>query len=149
MNRYYKIFTFIILSFALCIDTDGDGYSDKVELELGTNPKDSSDKYYLGSWPYNSNKEIIKGIDFPILCPNNVSCECELNKDCINQKTNTFKEKSELIKIFIQNNVDITKPIVFTCGSGMTACVLGMAYYIISDKNAVIYDGSWSEYGII
>ena len=70
-------------------------------------------------------------------------------KDCINQKTNTFKEKSELIKIFIQNNVDITKPIVFTCGSGMTACVLGMAYYIISDKNAVIYDGSWSEYGII
>ncbi len=68
-------------------------------------------------------------------------------KDCINPKTNTFREKSELKKIFTQNSVDISKPIVFTCGSGMTACVLGMAYYIISDKNAVIYDGSWSEYG--
>ncbi len=68
-------------------------------------------------------------------------------KDCINSKTNTFKEKSELKKIFTQNSVDISKPIVFTCGSGMTACVLGMAYYIISGKNAVIYDGSWSEYG--
>ena len=45
MNRYYKIFTFIMLSIALCVDTDGDGYSDKVELELGTNPKDGSDKY--------------------------------------------------------------------------------------------------------
>ena len=68
-------------------------------------------------------------------------------KDCINSETNTFKSKDELSKLFIKNNIDITKPIVFTCGSGMTACVLGMAYSIISGKNAVIYDGSWSEYG--
>ena len=68
-------------------------------------------------------------------------------KDCIDSKTNTFKKKDELNKIFVQNNVDLSKPIVFTCGSGMTACVLGMAYSIISGKNAVVYDGSWSEYG--
>jgi len=68
-------------------------------------------------------------------------------KDCIDSKTNTFKKKSELIKIFDQNNVDPSRPIVFTCGSGVTACVLGMAYSLISGKNAVIYDGSWSEYG--
>ena len=70
-------------------------------------------------------------------------------KDCINSETNTFKSKDELSKLFIKNNIDITKPIVFTCGSGMTACVLGMAYSIISGKNAVVYDGSWSEYGKI
>ena len=68
-------------------------------------------------------------------------------KDCINSETNAFKKKSELTQIFNQNNVDPTKPVVFTCGSGVTACVLGMAYSLISDKNAVIYDGSWSEYG--
>jgi len=68
-------------------------------------------------------------------------------KDCINSETNTFKSKDELSKLFIKNNIDITKPIVFTCGSGMTACVLGMAYSIISGKSAVVYDGSWSEYG--
>ena len=68
-------------------------------------------------------------------------------KDCINSDNNTFKSKEELSKIFIENNIDISKPIVFTCGSGMTACVLGMAYSIISGKNAVVYDGSWSEYG--
>ena len=72
-----------------------------------------------------------------------------LFKDCINAETNTFKSKDELSKIFIKNNIDITKPIVFTCGSGMTACVLGMAYSIISGKSAVVYDGSWSEYGKI
>ena len=49
-----------------------------------------------------------------------------------------FKTKSELINIFRKNKIDISKPIVFTCGSGMTACVLGMAYSLISDKNAVI-----------
>ena len=69
-------------------------------------------------------------------------------KECINSDTNTFKSKDELSKIFIQNNIYITKPIVFTCGSGMTACVLGMAYSVISGKSAVVYDGSWSEYGL-
>ena len=68
-------------------------------------------------------------------------------KDCINSETNAFKTKNELARIFIQNHVDPSKPIVFTCGSGVTACVLGMAYSIISGKSAVIYDGSWSEYG--
>ena len=68
-------------------------------------------------------------------------------QECIDKNTNTFKSKSELINLFNQNDIDISKPMVFTCGSGMTACVLGMAYSLISDKNAVIYDGSWSEYG--
>ena len=68
-------------------------------------------------------------------------------QDCINSKTNTFKTKSELIKIFNENNIDRFKPIVFSCGSGVTACVLSMVYSLISDKNAMIYDGSWSEYG--
>ena len=68
-------------------------------------------------------------------------------KDCINSETNAFKTKSELIKIFSKNNIDYFKPIVFSCGSGVTACVLSMAYSLISDKHAMIYDGSWSEYG--
>ena len=67
-------------------------------------------------------------------------------KDCINVETNTFKKKHDLNKIFNKNKVDISKPIVFTCGSGMTACVLGMAYSIISGKNIMIYDGSACEY---
>jgi len=68
-------------------------------------------------------------------------------ENCINIKTNTFKEKSELIKIFNENNVDYSQPNVFSCGSGVTACVLGLAYFLINDKNAVIYDGSYAEWG--
>ena len=68
-------------------------------------------------------------------------------KYCINFKTNTFKTKSELIKIFKENDVDYYKPTAFSCGSGVTACVLGLAYFLITDKNAVIYDGSFAEWG--
>ena len=66
---------------------------------------------------------------------------------CINLETNTFKTKSELINIFNENNIDYYKPTVFMCGSGVTACVLGLAYFLISDKNALIYDGSFAEWG--
>ena len=68
-------------------------------------------------------------------------------KYCIDSETNTFKRKSKLIKIFKENDIDYLKPNVFMCGSGVTACVLGLAYFLISDKNAVIYDGSYAEWG--
>jgi len=60
----------------------------------------------------------------------------------------TFKKKSELISIFEKNKVDLNKNIAFTCGSGITACVLGLTNSIISGKKPVVYDGSWAEYGI-
>ena len=68
-------------------------------------------------------------------------------QNCINVADNTFKSKSELVNIFKENNVDYYKPTVFMCGSGISACVLGLAYFLISDKNAVIYDGSFAEWG--
>ena len=66
---------------------------------------------------------------------------------CIDLETRTFKTKSELINIFKENNVDYYKSTVFMCGSGVSACVLGLAYFLISDKNALIYDGSFAEWG--
>ena len=68
-------------------------------------------------------------------------------QNCIDPEKNTFKTKFELVKIFKENNVDYYKPTAFSCGSGITACVLGLAYFLISDKNAVIYDGSFAEWG--
>jgi thiosulfate/3-mercaptopyruvate sulfurtransferase len=61
---------------------------------------------------------------------------------------NTFKNKDEIELIFKNLNLDSEKTFVFSCGSGVTACVLGLANSIVSGKKPVIYDGSWSEYGL-
>ena len=72
----------------------------------------------------------------------NLPFQLLLNKD------RTFKKKEELIKIFDENDIDKDKDIAFTCGSGVTACILGLANSIISGKKPTVYDGSWSEYGL-
>ncbi len=64
------------------------------------------------------------------------------------EEDRTFKKKNELIEIFRTKKVSVEKEMAFTCGSGVTACILGLANSIISGKKPVIYDGSWAEYGL-
>tara|TARA_X000001036_G_scaffold31861_1_gene26115 strand:+ start:50 stop:865 length:816 start_codon:yes stop_codon:yes gene_type:complete len=69
-------------------------------------------------------------------------------KELINEEDRTFKKKEELINIFKEKQISIDKEMAFTCGSGVTACILGLANSIISGKKPIIYDGSWAEYGL-
>ena len=60
----------------------------------------------------------------------------------------TFVSKDKILEKFESFNFDHSKNMVFSCGSGVTASVLALAYSIINDKYMpTIYDGSWSEYG--
>ena len=52
------------------------------------------------------------------------------------------------LNIFKEKQIFIGKEMAFTCGSGVTACILGLANSIISGKKPIIYDGSWAEYGL-
>ncbi len=66
----------------------------------------------------------------------------------INSENNTFKKKEELEKIFLNHDISLNEKLAFSCGSGITACVLGLASTVITNKLPVIYDGSWAEYGL-
>jgi len=59
---------------------------------------------------------------------------------------NTFKSKLELSQIF-KTIVKDNNHLVFSCGSGITACILALAASICDYGNLVVYDGSWTEYG--
>ena len=57
-----------------------------------------------------------------------------------------FKNKEELKALFKTVNAQ-DNPMVFSCGSGITACVLALGAEISDYKNIQVYDGSWTEWG--
>ncbi|MBX9896810.1 MAG: sulfurtransferase [Qipengyuania sp.] len=59
----------------------------------------------------------------------------------------TFKSDSELRAAFDKSGLDLERPIVTSCGSGVTASVLLFALHRLGIEDAALYDGSWSEWG--
>lgn len=59
-----------------------------------------------------------------------------------------MKPKEQLSEIFESINND-DRPLVFSCGSGVTACILLLAASIVKDKEYAVYDGSWTEWATI
>jgi thiosulfate/3-mercaptopyruvate sulfurtransferase len=53
----------------------------------------------------------------------------------------------ELRRRFIAAGVDLSKPVVTTCGSGVTACALALGLDLLGAPSYSVYDGSWSEWG--
>jgi thiosulfate/3-mercaptopyruvate sulfurtransferase len=62
--------------------------------------------------------------------------------------TGAMKPLDELRKAFAAAGVDTAKPIVTTCGSGVSALVLTLALYRLGVRGTALYDGSWAEWGL-
>ena len=70
--------------------------------------------------------------------------------DLINKENKTFKDRNFIKKKFEDLGIMNQNNIVFSCGSGITAAVLALAYSMVNDKySPTVYDGSWAEYGMI
>ena len=59
----------------------------------------------------------------------------------------TYKSEAELARLFKNVGIDVSKPVVTTCGSGVTASMLALALAVLGQTNAAVYDGSWAEWG--
>jgi thiosulfate/3-mercaptopyruvate sulfurtransferase len=59
----------------------------------------------------------------------------------------TLRPPDELRGAAVAAGVDLGRPIVTTCGSGVTASVLALALYLAGRPDVAVYDGSWSEWG--
>jgi len=60
----------------------------------------------------------------------------------------TMKAPTELKAIFEAAGVDLAKPVISTCGSGVNACILDLALARIGHPRHAVYDGSWAEWGM-
>ncbi len=58
-----------------------------------------------------------------------------------------MKPEAELRAIFDKAGLDFSRPVITTCGSGITAAVLGLALHRIGHRDWGLYDGSWTEWG--
>ncbi|MDX2182920.1 MAG: 3-mercaptopyruvate sulfurtransferase [Gemmatimonadaceae bacterium] len=61
--------------------------------------------------------------------------------------SHTLKPAPELATLFTHAGVDVTRPVIASCGSGVTACAVALALTVLGATDVTVYDGSWTEWG--
>ena len=60
----------------------------------------------------------------------------------------TMKSPDEMRQVFVEAGVDLDKPVITSCGSGVTAAILSLGLTRMGKTDHSLYDGSWTEWGM-
>jgi thiosulfate/3-mercaptopyruvate sulfurtransferase len=63
-------------------------------------------------------------------------------------KTKTLLPRETLRQLFERSGIDLKRPVVASCGSGVTACALAFGLHMLGHPTVSVYDGSWAEWGL-
>jgi thiosulfate/3-mercaptopyruvate sulfurtransferase len=63
------------------------------------------------------------------------------------QADGTLAPRETLRAAFVKAGVELSRPVVTSCGSGITACVLALGLALVGKDDVAVYDGSWTEWG--
>ncbi|HEX8643122.1 MAG TPA: 3-mercaptopyruvate sulfurtransferase [Allosphingosinicella sp.] len=83
----------------------------------------------------------------PGVAPGHIPGSKNLPQSELFEADGTFKRGEALRGAFERAGVDLARPMVTTCGSGVTACVLLFGAHLLGKEDMRLYDGSWSEWG--
>lgn len=83
----------------------------------------------------------------PGVRPGHIPGAVNIPYSAIVNEDGTYKSPDDIKALFDAAGVDLARPVVATCGSGITAAVVAFGAALAGKNDVAIYDGSWSEWG--